>query len=247
MAGCLLCLGGCVGHGTWGAQAHWPGVVELGRAAVDAASDPETWVPIAAAAAIAIAGVDEDWSEDLAEDQPIFGSDAADLSTDLQNIATAAYFVTALAAPSATFGDKAKGLGVGISTFVLDGVINQGLKDLTKRERPDGSNDQSMPSGHASKAASRTALAINNLDYIEMPGWSRSLAAWSLRGVAIGSGLARVEAEKHHLSDVLVGYAMGHFIAGFMQRAFLEQRSAAAISFVSVPEGGALRLSVPLN
>jgi hypothetical protein len=40
---------------------------------------------------------------------------------------------------------------------------------------------------------------------------------------------------------------MGHFIAGFMQRAFLEDRSAAAISFVSVPEGGALRLSVPLN
>ena len=194
---------------------------EFGQAAKTAATDPQTWVPLVGAVALQIDNVDEKWSEDLAADQPLFGDDAEDVSDDLRDVATGAYVVTALLAPSEKFGHKARGLAVGAGTMILDGVFSQGIKDLSKRERPDGSNDQSMPSGHGSKAASRTNMAIRNLKYMNLEPWQRSVLTWGLHGVAAGTGLARVEARKHHLSDVMVGYAVGHFVSTFMYEAFM--------------------------
>ena len=243
--GCLL-LGGCVGQGQWGTEVRLSSG-NLASAARNAALDPHTWVPLATAGLLIAADVDKDWSEDLAENQDIFGDDAEDVSDDLRDLATAAYVITALVAPSDTAADKAKGLMVGGATMALDGALNKGLKEITGRERPDETNDYSMPSGHASKAASRTAMAIRNLDYIDMPGWSRDVASWSLRGVAVGTGLARVEAERHYLSDVIVGYAIGQFVARFMHEAFFVPDSGGPqISFTPVPEGGALTIKVPL-
>ena len=64
----------------------------------------------------------------------------------------------------------------------------------------------------------------------------------------MGTGLARVEAGKHHLSDVMVGYALGNFIANFMQEAFLEGNNTGAhISFAPVEQGGVFTLSLPVH
>ena len=133
--------------------------------------------------------------------------------------------------------------------MIVDGVVNQGLKDLTGRERPDGSNDESFPSGHASKAASRANLAINNLTQMNnIPTWLRTTSIWGLHGVAVSTGLARVEARKHHLSDVLAGYAVGNFVANFMQRAFLTGESQdLAVRFQPVGQGGALTFTLPIK
>ncbi len=243
----LLMLGGCVGQGNWGAGVGLPGAERMATAARNAATDPQTWVPLAAAGLLIATDVDQDWSEDLAENQDIFGSDAEDISDDLRDVATAAYLVTALAAPSDNVGDKVKGLSVGAATMIADGVLSRGLKDLTGRERPDGSNDNSMPSGHASKAASRTAMAIRNLEYLDIHDWTRDVLTWSLYGVAAGTGLARVEAEKHHLSDVFVGYAVGQFVARFMHEAFFTDEEDISLSFAPVADGGALTLTVRLR
>ena len=140
----------------------------LRDAAITAAKDPQTWIPLVGAALLQVDNADERWSEDLADDQPLFGDDAQDVSDDLRDLATASYLITALAANSETYGDKGRGLAVGAATMVLDGIASQGLKDLSGRERPDGSNDQSFPSGHASKASSRTNMAIRNLDHIDL-------------------------------------------------------------------------------
>ena len=244
----ILLMSGCVSGGNWGEGARWPSGANLVAAAKSAATDPNTWVPLATAGVLLAADVDEKWSRDLAEDQKIFGGDAEDTSDDLRDVATGAYVLTALLAPSDYFGDKARGLSVGAATMVVDGVLTTALKEAVGRERPDGSNDKSMPSGHASKAASRTAMAIRNLDAFDMPDWSRGLATWSLRGLALGTGLARVEAEKHHLSDVLVGYAVGQFVAHFMYEAFFEgEADGPQITFAPVPGGGgAMTLTVPL-
>lgn len=244
----VLLLGGCVGSGHWGESARWPTTSKFGDAARIAATDPQTWLPLATATLLIAADVDDKWSEDMAEEQPLFGDDAEDVSDDLRDVSSAAYLFTALLAPSPTVGAKVKGLAVGAGTAIVDGVLSNGLKEVIGRERPDGSNDRSMPSGHASKASSRTAMAIRNLRDIEMPNWSRQVANWSLHGVAVGTGLARVEARKHHLSDVFVGYAIGNFVAGFMYEAFLEGHSSQAmISFQPLPEGGALTLTVPVR
>ena len=245
---CAL-LSGCIAPGgQWGKATAWPTSQSLGQAAKDAALDPQTWVPLLTAGVLVAADVDKDWSEDLAEEQALFGSDAEDASDTLRDVATGAYVVTALLAPSASLQDKAKGLALGASTMLVDGVVNQGLKDWTQRERPDGSNDESLPSGHASKAASRSALAMTNLRQMDMPAWLRTGSIWGLHGVAAGAGLARVEARKHYLSDVLVGYAVGNFVANFMQRAFSAESSAElAVRFVPVSEGGALTFTLPVR
>jgi hypothetical protein len=40
-------------------------------------------------------------------------------------------------------------------------------------------------------------------------------------GMSAGEGWGRVEAQAHYPSDVLVGYALGHFFSAFINDAFL--------------------------
>ena len=241
-----LLLGGCVGHGHWGEAAGIPSGGHLSQAAVNAIKAPQTWVPLAAAGLLLATDVDERWSAELYEKQPLFGDDARSVSNDLRDVASGAYVLTALLAPSPTWEAKAKGFAVGASTAILDGAINHTLKNAIGRERPNGERETSMPSGHASIVASRTMLARYNLRYMDIPEWSRQAANWTLHGVALSTGLARVEAGKHHLSDVMVGYAIGNFVAAFMHEAFFTGGSdGMQISFLPVPEGGAFSLTVP--
>jgi PAP2 superfamily protein len=248
LVSCLL-LSGCIGQGQWGAQAHWPSGHEFASAAKKAATAPQTWAPLATAGLLLAADVDNKWSREMVEDQKVFGSDAESVSRDLRDTASAAYVLTALLAPSETFSDKAKGLAVGASTIVLDGVVATGMKKLIGRDRPSGTNDRSMPSSHASITSSRTQMAIYNINSMDLPDVWRQSATWALHGVAVGTGIARVEAEKHHLSDVLVGYALGQFIARFMHEAFMEgEQTSARISFAPVEGGGgAFTLTLPIE
>lgn len=243
----LLMSGGCVGgpDARWGQHVHWPAAADLREAAGAAALDPQTWLPLAGAALLTITDRDNAWSESLADDQPLFGDDAADVSDDLRDLTTVAYFVTALAAPSPDASAKLRGLSVGVGTMLLEGAVTTALKEVTSRERPNGRNDRSLPSGHAAQAASRAALTIGNLQYFDMPRWGRIAATTGLYTVAGGAAWARVEARKHHLSDVLAGYALGHFLAAFTQQAFMRAgaESGLSLQFVPVERGGALRLT----
>jgi len=248
----MVFMGGCVapssGSNTWGANAHWPSYTSLGRAAKNAITAPDVWLPIATAGLLLAADVDDQWSQDLADDQPIFGSGAEKTSSSLRDIASGAYVISALLAPSPSIEAKVRGLAVGAATAAVDGLLSEGFKQWSSRQRPDDSNDNSMPSGHASKAASRITMARENIKHIQMSGWSRSTLNWALHGVAVGTGLARVEARRHHLSDVFVGYALGNFVARFMHEAFLENdENGAQISFAQVEDGGALTLTLPLS
>ena len=57
-----------------------------------------------------------------------------------------------------------------------------------------------------------------------MPATVRTGAAVGLEAIAAGTAWARVEAQRHYIDDVLVGYAIGHFVAAFVHDAFIEQR-----------------------
>ncbi len=244
----LLMSGGCVSGAAdarWGENVHWPAAADLREAAGAAALDPQTWMPLAGAALLTITDRDNTWSESLADDQPLFGDDAADVSDDLRDLTTVAYFVTALAAPSPDANAKLRGLSVGVGTMLLEGAVTTALKEVTDRERPNGRNNRSLPSGHAAQAASRAALTIGNLQYFDMPRWGHIAATTGLYAVAGGAAWARVEAQKHHLSDVLAGYALGHFLAAFTQQAFMRPtaNSDLSLQFVPVERGGAMRLT----
>ena len=236
-------------RGSWGANAHWPSGKELRRAAADAATDPMTWIPLAGAAALAVTDLDDDLSDWAAEEQPLFGSNANDVSDDLRNLATVAYAATALLAPKPKLADKAKGVAVGMSAMAITEGITRAGKSLSNRERPNGQDDKSFPSGHASNATVRYTLAAANVDYLPLPQWAASTLKVGFYGLAGGTAWARVEAEKHYTTDVLVGYALGHFIARFMHNAFLEPRpTPLTLRFAPHPSGGgAITLRYPLG
>lgn len=82
-------------------------------------------------------------------------------------------------------------------------ILVTGLKYAVGRERPDGSNNQSFPSGHAI-----TAFCIGPV-VTKYWGWEAGVPAYALATV---TALARVEGYHHYLSDVLGGATLGIII-----------------------------------
>jgi len=205
-------------------------------------------MPLVTAAALSVGDSDEDLSE-WAADHRLFGDDPSRWSDDLRDASYAAYFVTALAVPGGEgtrdwLSHKASGLAVGVATFLADKTVVDAMKEATGRDRPDDSNDRSFPSGHASQSAVATRLAAKNLDYCELTPATRLATDVGFYGLAIGTAWARVEAEKHFVTDVLVGYSIGRFLASFMNEAFLEGGTAGVnVTAQALPGGGAITVS----
>lgn len=84
--------------------------------------------------------------------------------------------------------------------FATSFAVTLGLKYSVDKERPDGSDNQSFPSGHAT-AAFQSAQFIK-----KRYGWSYGLPAYL--GAAF-VGYSRVHAKKHDNADVLAGAAIG--------------------------------------
>jgi membrane-associated phospholipid phosphatase len=78
--------------------------------------------------------------------------------------------------------------------------VVQPLKYLTRRRRPDGSNRLSFPSADASAVSS--IIPSLYADYGLVPAAVTAASAAFI-------GVARMYGNKHHLSDVLAGYAIG--------------------------------------
>jgi membrane-associated phospholipid phosphatase len=74
------------------------------------------------------------------------------------------------------------------------------IKFASNRERPDGSNHQSFPSGHAAITFAAAAVIERHL------GWKGSLAAYA---VAAYVSTSRLHDDRHYLSDVVFGAAVG--------------------------------------
>ncbi len=87
--------------------------------------------------------------------------------------------------------------------------------------RPDGSDDESFPSGHTSHAFAFATLANRNLDSLDYLEDVRAPLQVANTVLASGVAWARVEARKHYPSDVLFGAALGHFLTAFIHDAFL--------------------------
>ena len=83
---------------------------------------------------------------------------------------------------------------------ILSQAVTGVIKKAAQRERPDGSDTRSFPSGHTSVSfASATVL------HREF-GWKVGIPAYA---AATYVGTARIEKKKHFLSDVAFGAAIG--------------------------------------
>jgi hypothetical protein len=92
-------------------------------------------------------------------------------------------------------GVRQFGLAAG-TTF----VAIHGLKQLGGKERPDGSDDLSFPSGH-------TAASAMGAAYV----WRRYGAKWGAPMAVLAgyTGISRVRGQKHYADDVVSGAAIG--------------------------------------
>jgi len=83
---------------------------------------------------------------------------------------------------------------------IVSQVVTHSLKYAVHRTRPDGSTNNSFPSGHTSVSfASATVLQREF-------GWKVGLPAYA---IASYIGMSRVEGKRHFTSDVLFGAAIG--------------------------------------
>jgi membrane-associated phospholipid phosphatase len=87
---------------------------------------------------------------------------------------------------------------------ILTEMLVEPLKFATHRLRPDGSDHQSFPSGHAAITFATATVIERHL------GWRKSILAYVIASHVAAS---RLYDNKYHLSDVIFGAAVGS-IAG---------------------------------
>lgn len=79
-------------------------------------------------------------------------------------------------------------------------IAQQSLKHIVRKERPDGSNHYSFPSGHTTSAFSGAAFIQRRY------GWKYGAPCYLLASFV---GYSRIQAKKHDGWDVLAGAAIG--------------------------------------
>ena len=195
-----------------------PGWDRFKQSAIQAMQDPAVWIPLAGAVLLQVDDLDHELSDRLREDTPVFGSadKAAEASDDFRSLTTWSYLGTALMTSTATdhswFVSKAKLLGAEwVTVQAARGVTGQ-LKSLSQRERPNGLNDKSFPSGHATSASVQAQMAKLNIAYLPLSKGSQTALNWTQDGFAVLTAWARVEAGMHYPADVLAGWAVGRFV-----------------------------------
>jgi len=87
--------------------------------------------------------------------------------------------------------------------IIVNGVYTQIFKTVVSRERPDGSDHRSFPSGHASTAFAWATVANHH--------WGPKVGIPSYVA-ATAIGLSRLQNNKHNLSDVLAGATLGYIV-----------------------------------
>ena len=248
----LMLLFGCGtlpnGRG-WGEDATLsPGLSRMRAAALQAIESPSTWIPVTGAAVFSLDHWDRHVSNWASERTPLFGSrDTAEKASNyLLDTSIAGAALTALATPSGSDpASKLKGLGVEGSAGAATAALTELLKIGVGRERPDGSNANSFPSGHSSGAFAAAAVAEENVESLPLSNVERISLRTGFVVLASGTAWARVEAKKHFPTDVLAGAALGNFVSLFIHNAFLGL-DENAIDFSVLPgrNGGTFAIDV---
>jgi len=156
--------------------------------------------------------------------------------------------VSAAAAALLVSGRVAKGARYRAATydvaqaFLVNAAWTGALKYAVGRERPDGSNNHSFPSGHTSNAFAWATVADRHY------GHKVGIPFYVLAGFV---GLTRLEENVHHLSDVVAGAALGYIVGRTVVREDSRPRRAERQPEVSLApllpprgRGAGLMLSV---
>jgi membrane-associated phospholipid phosphatase len=106
------------------------------------------------------------------------------------------------------------------------------LKDTTREKRPDTNTHDSFPSGHADAAFA--AATIESRFYPKQAGW------WYAGATLISA--SRLQLNRHHLQDVLVGAGLGYGTSVLE----LSQRHGLILGPFITPQGSGVTVSIGL-
>ena len=109
---------------------------------------------------------------------------------------------------------------------ILSEILVQPIKFASHRLRPDGSNHQSFPSGHAAVTFAAATVIERHL------GWRKSVLGYAIASYV---AMSRIHDNRHYLSDVIFGAAVGS-IAG--RTVVHHEADYWAWTPVAVPGGG---------
>jgi len=120
--------------------------------------------------------------------------------------------------------------------IIVNQVWTQALKFTIRRDRPDGSNRQAFPSGHASNAFTAATTVARHYPKLAIPGYA----------VASFIAISRLAANKHHVSDIVAGAGFGYGVGRLVVRRNSRPPEAGAVDtnpkstrlIQIVPDGG---------
>ena len=100
-----------------------------------------------------------------------------------------------------------------LEALAVNFILTDALKFSVRRERPNGSDSYSFPSGHVS-TVSTSAMVLE-----EFYGWRFGVPVFALAGL---TAMSRMSADEHWLSDVSAGALIGILVGHAMAKAHLD-------------------------
>jgi membrane-associated phospholipid phosphatase len=117
-----------------------------------------------------------------------------------------------------------------LDSMLASGLIAEGMKQFIHEERPDGSSNDSFPSGHATVAFSLAAT--------ESALHPRYAYLWY--GGATAISWSRTRLRRHHTRDLVAGAALGYGIA----RLSMSQRHGLILTPMISPGTNGMQMSM---
>jgi membrane-associated phospholipid phosphatase len=114
---------------------------------------------------------------------------------------------------------------------LVNAALTEGLKETTRRRRPDGSK-LSFPSGHSSATFATAAVVQREF------GWKVGVPAYALASYV---AISRLSENKHYASDVVFGAAIGIVSARAIR--FHRSQHDLAVSPLAVPGGAGVSVA----
>lgn len=191
-------------------------------------SHDAVWLAPLAGGTAALIATDQSTGDEIAESHKQLNA------SRIVSYAGSAYGAGGVALTFYLFGrakhnDRARETGLlGAEALIDSGIVVTALKEITQRSRPLSGTSRSdffdggtsFPSGHSTAAWSLATVIAN--EYHDRP-----LVQITAYGIATAVSVARFTGQKHYLSDVLVGSAMGYGIGRYVYHAHHRKSSAS--------------------
>ena len=144
---------------------------------------------------------DDDVADYIADPEHGFGKSFEDgAAPEVLGLVVAGVFTTGRLVEAPRFRAMSYDL---LDAFLLNWGYTSVFKSAVGRERPNGQDEKSFPSGHASNAFALATVVERHY------GWKAGVPAYALASLV---GVSRLQRNKHYLSDVLGGATLGYIV-----------------------------------